>query len=795
MAVTRLRLASLLVTISAGVAGGAFIAAQEKPAAELTTLARQSLAQLDGSVNVPGLREPVEVIRDRWGVPHIYARNTDDLFFAQGYVMGQDRLWQMEMWRRQREGRLSEILGPETIDRDRQTRLLMYRGPFDDREWTSYHPEGKRIFTAFVNGLNAYITQNSNNLPVEFKLTGIKPTLWTPETALLRSATMGDANSELQLARLVARVGVKEANRQRMPDPWDELVVPEGLDVHAIAEEARAGGGGGRLPRPQIQGSGVQGFTGSGVQGFRGSEVLWRAFMPEDAAPDPGSNNWVVHGTHTATGKPIVANDPHREISNPSLRYIVHLNAPGWNVIGAGEPPFVGVAIGHNDRLAWGLTITGTDQHDVYVEEVNPANANEVRYNGAWEPLRIVREQIPVKGQAPRTIELKFSRHGPIFYEDPPPRTSGDPSSGAASTKRRRAYALRSVMNEPGTASYLGGLRLAQARDCKEFLEAALYWKTPTENLICGDVDGNISFQASALTPKRAGWSGRLPVPGTGKYEWAGFRTDLPRLLNPAQGYIATANHNTNIPGVAPVMFKSLNNVMFERFKRVDHVLRSQLEARTHTIEDSKQLQHDYHTLRGALEVELFKGWTAAAPEVEKARTLIASWDAMLRKESAAAALYLTWREEVDRAALEYDRPAADRRPLVEAGLVKAIAALTKEQGADWSAWRYGRMHTRDFPHPFVAAFDLPTIERSGGNGAVAADGASYREIMDVADWDRSMVTNVPGQSGQPESPFYGNLLPLWDRGEYFPLLYSRPRVDRDKAHTLTLRPGSTTSQ
>ncbi len=740
-------------------------------AAELKTLARQSLAALDATLNVPGLRDPVEVVRDRWGVPHIYARNVDDLFFAQGYVMGQDRLWQMEMWRRQREGRLSEILGAQTAERDRQARLLMYRGPFDDKEWTSYHPEGKRIFTAFANGLNAYIAQAGDKLPVEFKLTGIAPTPWTAETVLLRTTSLGDASSELQLARLVARVGAREANRQRMPDPWEELVIPEGLDVTTIAEAAipPGGGGGARMPRPQIVAPYQRLFaTGNG------------GVIPEDAAPDPGSNNWVVSGSKTVTGKPIVANDPHREVTNPSLRYIVHLNAPGWNVIGAGEPPFVGVHIGHNDRLAWGLTITGTDQHDVYIEEVNPANANEVRYNGAWEPLRIVREQIPVKGETPRAIELKFSRHGPIFFED---------------ATQHRAYALRSVMNEPGTAPYLGGLRLAQARDCKEFLEAALYWKTPTENLICGDVDGNISLQASALTPNRKGWSGRLPVPGTGKYEWNGFRTDLPRLLNPPQGYIATANHNVNMPGVAPVMFKTLNNVMFERVKRVEHVLNSLLAEKKATIEDSKQLQHDYLTLRGALEQDLFKGWTAQSPDVEKARALVASWDAMLTKESTAAAIYLAWRAGVDATAVDYGRPKEDRLPLVEAGLVKAIAQLTKEQGSNWNEWRYGRMHTRDFPHPFVPAFDLPTVERGGGNGAVGADGATYREIMDVADWDRSVVTNVPGQSGQPESKFYGNLLPLWDRGEYFPLVYTRGRVDGEAAHKMTLRPATTSSQ
>jgi penicillin amidase len=743
-------------------------------AADLKSLARESLSQIDGTLNVSGLREPVEVIRDRWGVPHIYARNTEDLFFAQGYVIGQDRLWQLEMWRRQREGRLSEILGPATVERDRQARLLMYRGPFDDSEWTSYHPEGKRIFTAFVNGLNAYMAQaqNANRLPVEFKLARIKPEPWKPETALLRTTSMGDATSELQLARLVARVGVKEANRERMPDPWDELVVPQGLDVSIIGSEVGLPGAGRGLPPPAI----VAPYA-AWLPGFPRSVA--RAFIPEDRAPEPGSNNWVISGAKTETGKPIVSNDPHREVTNPSLRYIMHLNAPGWNVIGAQEPPFIGIALGHNERLGWGFTITGTDQHDVFVEEVNPANANEVRYNGSWEPIRIVRETIPIKGEQPRAIELKFSRHGPIFHED---------------VEHKRAYALKSVMNEPGTGAYLAGLRLSQARDCKEFLEAALYWKAPTENTICGDVDGNISFQGSALTPNRRGWTGRLPVPGTGKYEWAGFRTDLPRIINPSQGYIATANNNINVPGTPPVMYKTLNNVQFERIKRLESVLNATLGARKWAIDDTKRLQHDYLTLRGELEIDLFKGWTSQTPEVERARGSVAAWDAMLRKDSAAPAIYITWRGAVDPKVFDYARPRQERTPLVEAGLVKAIAELTKTQGADSSTWRYGRMHTRDFPHPFVKEYDLPTIERSGGNGAVGADGATYREILDVADWERSVATNVPGQSGQPESEFYGNLLPLWDRGEYFPLAYGRAHVDREAAHRLTLRPAQSTS-
>jgi penicillin amidase len=744
---------------------------------DLKALARQSLSKLDGEIPAPGLREPVEVVRDKWGVPHIYAKNADDLFFAQGYVMGQDRLWQLEMWRRQREGRLAEILGPRAFDRDRQARLLMYRGPFDEAEWTSYHPEGKRIFTAWVNGLNAYMAQHANNLPVEFKLTGIKPEPWKPETALLRSATFGDASNEIQLARLVARVGPKEANRIRMPDPWDELTVPDGLDVRVLDQRGeeivaamggRGGGGRGALPKPEI------------VAPYKAWLRPAPDVLAEDSIADPGSNNWAVGGAKTATGKPIVSNDPHREVTNPSLRYIVHLSAPGWNVIGAQEPPFVGVALGHNERVAWGLTITGTDQDDVFVEEVNPANPNEVRYNGRWEPLKIVREEIRIKGEAPRAIELKSSRHGPIFFED---------------AKNQRAYALKSVMGEPGTASYLAGLRLAQAKDCRTFLEEAMFWKTPTENLVCGDVDGNLTMQGSALTPNRRGWVGRLPVPGTGKYEWSGFRSDLPRVVNPSKGYIATANNNVNVTTIwPPVMFKTLNNLPFERITRVEQMLNALLDTKKFTIEDSQRLQHDYYSSRGAFDQDVFRGWTGSTPDVEKARAMMAAWDATLRKESAEAAIYITWRGVVDPKGIDFYRPLEERRPFAEAGLVKAIATLTEGQGANWAAWRYGRMHSRDFPHPFVAEFDLPVVERGGGNGAVGADGASYREIMDAANWDRSVVTNVPGQSGQPESPYYGNLLPLWDKGEYFPMVFSRARVDQEAAHKLTLKPAVSSS-
>jgi penicillin amidase len=729
----------------------------------LQALARRVLARLDGEIRLPGLQREVTILRDEWGVPHIYASNTDDLFFAQGFVAGQDRLWQIEMWRRGKEGRLAEVFGPGAVGRDSVARLLAYRGPVDDREWTSYHPDGKRILTAFAAGVNAFIAQGEGSWPVEFQLTGIRPEPWSAETPLLREITFGDAGAELRLARDVARLGLAEANRRRAPDPWDDLQLPRGLDVSLIDDDvARATGSGGGTPRPQL------------LPRYRAWALDSATTLRADDIREPGSNNWVVSGRLSATGRPIVANDPHRQVSLPALRWMVHLEAPGWRVIGSGEPAIPGVAIGHNDRIAWGLTIVGTDQHDVYVEELNPANHAEVRWRTGWEPLRVVRDTIRVKGEAPRIVTLRFSRHGPIFHVD---------------SVRHRAYALRSALREPGAAPYLGSLRLNQTANCRDFLREVLYWKAPSENMICGDVEGNIAWQASALTPNRQGWAGRLPVPGTGEYEWNGFRADLPQELNPARGFIATANHNIHPPGFArPVMFKSTNPPPWRIMRLMDLLPR----GAPYTIADFQRMQLDAFSIQASRDLPLFRGWIGATADVERARALIAGWDAVLARESAPAALYMAWRDAGGAAgpAADVTAPKASRDSAVAAGLARAIAELVEQQGSDWTRWRWGRTNARRFPHPFVRAFDLPTVERGGGGPTVAANGATYREIIDVGDWDNSVMTMVPGQSGQPGSPFYGNLLPLWAENQYFPMLFSRSAVERHTKHRLLLRPG-----
>ena len=768
----RIPVKAALVALSAAVAG---CAAPTAPPS-LEELADRALAQIAGELSALGLREPVEVIRDEWGIPHIYAQNDEDLFFAQGYVMAQDRLWQMEMWRRWHEGRLAEIFGPEALDYDRRTRLMMFRGPWDESEWTSYHPDAHRLFTAHANGVNAFIEENRDNLPVEFQLTGVVPDPWTAETVVLRWAALAvpsvrsHAINEIQLAMDVARFGVDEANRRAAPDPWDDLEVPEGLNVDVMTQDIldamRAGDGdpfvAGRLPALEI----VEPYR-TLTPGVRTARV-----SPGEIATE-GSNNWVMSGERSPPGVPILANDPHRRIEMPALRYFVHLNAPGWNVIGGGEPPFAGVDVGNNERMAWGFTFAGTDMVDVFVEEIHPEDPNLVRWQDDWEPLRIIEEEIQVKDQTLDRVVLKFSRHGPVFYED---------------LENRRAYAVQSVVQYPGTAAYKGSFQLAQANSCDDFFERANHWLVPTHSLICGDADGNIALQVTGLTPDRDGWNGRLPVPGTGEYEWKGFRDDLPREFNPDRGYIATANNNVHSPGYEgrPVFYHSSRGVETSRIARLHQILGS---GEKFSIEDHQRLQHDTYLLAAERDIPAFQGWTSEDENVEWARTLIAEWNGTLSKESTAGAIYVRWSDEIDDGARDPTIPLAERRTLIQQGLENALVRLTRELGSDRSQWRHGRVHASDLPHMIAPAFDLPSVERPGDFGSINATGANFRRIIDLADLSRSVASNAPGQSAQPGSPFYGNLAGNLGNGEYFPLLLTRDAVEEGAAHRLTLRP------
>ena len=317
-------------------------------------------------------------------------------------------------------------------------------------------------------------------------------------------------------------------------------------------------------------------------------------------------------------------------------------------------------------------------------------------------------------------------------------------------------------------------------------------WKLPSHNLICGDKKGNIALQVSGLAPNRDGWTGRLPVPGTGKYEWQGFRSDLPREYNPARGYIATANNNTQSQDYKgpPVFYGTTRNVDIARITRIRQLLDKQIaEHRPFTIQDIERIQQDDYSLHAERDAALFKGWTAKAPDVEKARAMIERWDRILTKDTIPGAIYVRWAtSDAGQEALDANA-GPEQRALVEQGLSQALTRLTKDWGSDWSEWRYGRINESRLQHMFIDRFSLKPIERPGGFDDINATGANFRRIIDFSDLDKTMATNAPGESGQPGSPYYGNAREELADGIYFNLPFTRQAVEKQAAHRLTLSP------
>lgn len=741
------------------------------------------VAPTTDSLRVPGLTAAVEVRRDRWGVPHIYAKSQKDLFFAQGFVAAQDRLFQMEMWRRQGEGRLAEVLGPSAVQRDRFARLFTYRGSMT-REWAAYGPDTKAIVTAFVAGVNAYIAQAGDALPPEFGMLGFRPEPWTITVPLARATGLSgvsNGSSEVLRAQLVAAMGADRVSALLPADPVRALDPAPGLDLSGISS-ASLGGFGSTF-----------------------ADVAYNRIE--------GSNNWVVNGSKTTTQRPILANDPHRVITNPAVRYLAHLVAPGWNVIGAGEPSSPGIAIGHNDRIAFGLTVVGMDQQDVYVETLGACRAAPAgslgcyRHNGVWRRIEQRTDTIRVKGEAPRAVTLQFTVHGPIVSVD---------------TARQRAFAIKSVHSEPGTASYLGSLALDRARNWKQFEAAMTKWLMPSENMVYADVDGNIGWIAAGLMPKRR-WSGLLPVPGDGTHEWSGFVPGLrlPRSYNPASGFINTSNDNILPAGyTTPISYEWATRY---RGDRVREVLTA---TQRFSVEDFAQLQHDDKSLLAtALLPSLVQAAERRGVQSRADVAMLAGWNQRMSRDQVAPTVFSAWapafyrraiaRETVgvgDAAAMLAARPSYSwleqyiqqhaGSPALDSialgALDDAVADVTRRLGADQAKWAWGVVHTASFRHQLSAQFDLPPASRSGDGNTVNATGganfrqtagASFREVIDLGDFDRSIVTNVPGQSADPRSPHYADLLRLWADDKYFPLVYSRARVEAETERVTWLTP------
>jgi penicillin amidase len=708
----------------------------------------------------------VEILRDRWGVPHIYAQSQQDLFFAQGYMAVRDRLWQIDLWRRQGIGRLSEVLGPAFVERDRAALLIRYRGDWA-QEWASYAPDTWQIVGAFVNGVNAGIQHSGRKQTAEFRRLGYEPGLWTPNDVVSRMAVyemMSNLSREVRRARQLDTFGAAALEKWQPPDPFVRLMIPTGLNLRDLRMETFA---------------------------------QWEEAT--DAVDDltPGSNNWVVSGRLSATGKPLLASDPHRTLQIPSIRRTIHLVAPGWNVIGAGDPALPGVALGHNESAGFGFTITGTDQQDLYVEQLHPEDSHRYLYKGEWRRMEVERHAIPVKGEGARVVELQYTIHGPVIATD---------------TASRRAYAMRWVGSEPGTAGYLATLSMARASNWKEFIAAAERFKAPAENIVYADTAGTIGLAVTGLTPVRKNWTGLLPVPGhTGEYEWAGFLppSELPRRSNPPQGFIATANHN-----ILPRGYR--HTLQYEwapdfRARRIEGLLSA---SRAWTIDRFAALQHDIVSAPARRLLAVARRWTpAAGSKGAQVLPMLLAWDGRMSADSAAASLFLMWMSRLTAAISDPSSPgllanldttltaleASPRHDLLARTLEATVVEFERALGSDRARWRYGNLHYVHLKHlvddpafhrgPFPVGGDAHTIHVTAGTGYRATHGASFRMLLDTADWDRSVMTNMPGESGDPESPHYADLIDDWLHGRYHAMPFSRKAVEAATRERIRLLP------
>lgn len=761
------------------------------------------LSKEENETIAPGLTESVEILRDEWGINHIYAKNQHDLFFAQGYAAAKDRLFQFEIWRRQATGTVAEILGPDELKRDIGTRLFQFRGDLE-AELNHYHPQGAEIIHAYTEGVNAYIEailKTPEKLPIEFKVLNMLPKKWTPDVVISRHQGLkGNVNRELQYGMAVAKIGAAKVKELMWFHPNDpNISLDPKIDASLLSEDILA----------------LHKAYATGVT-FEEQDI-------DKDYLDDGSNNWVLDGSKTASGSPMLANDPHRRVALPSLRYIVHLVAPGWDVIGGGEPEIPGVSIGHNEYGAWGLTIFRTDGEDLYVYDLNPENLSQYKYKDAWMTMEEIQDEIQVKGQEAVKTTLRYTVHGPVTYID---------------SVNHKAYAVKCAWLEKGGAPYLASLRMDQSRTWEEFKDACTYSNIPAENMIWADSEGNIGWQAVGITPIRKKHSGLVPVPGDGTYDWEGYLPieERPNSYNPAKGFLATANED-----VTPKEYKhqqTLNYVWSDSYrgKRIDEVLS---EDKPFTMTDMAKLQSDYFSIPARALVPMLKDIEMVSEKGEKAKTSVLDWDYVLNENSIEAAVYAMWerviREEAEKAFIpvEVDGLIAiqlekiitwletdgesfgpsfkklDKKAFLQNTFETTLQKLEEKLGTDMTEWQYGQA---DFKHttmkntlsPFVndslrKKIDLGLLPRGGnsftpnstGNNDNQTSGATFKFITDLSDWDKTLMINSPGQSEDSQSPYYGNLFELWATNRYFPAYYSREKIEQVTNEKIRLAPAN----
>ncbi len=720
-----------------------------------------TLPQTSGRLPLSGLTARVEVFRDRHGFVKIEAQDLRDLFFAQGVVHAQERLWQMEFQRRLGAGRLAEVLGPAALDTDKFMRALgLYRAA--EAAYAALSPEARDWLDAYVAGVNAYL-KTRPPLPLEFKLLGFSPEPWKPADALVWAKVMswelsGNYDKELLRFRLLGR-GLTKARINTLIPPYPEDAPTVLKSVSAPATPADAGAAEGLLKASP--------------------RVLLEA-----------SNNWVLSGSRTKSGKPLLANDPHLRLMSPGIWMFMELKSPGFHATGVTFPGLPGVVIGHNDRIAWGVTNVGADVQDLYV--LDEAEGG-YRYNGEVRPYRVRTETIAVKGQKPVTLRVRESVYGPVI-------------SDVVKVPGARPLALRWVSLDAGDTTLEAFLRLQQARDWPTFVRALEYYVAPSQNFVYADVDGNIGYYAPGRIPvRKPGHAGAFPVPGDGRWDWQGFIpfAQLPHALNPETGYIVSAN-NKVVPKDYPYLI-TVDWAEPYRAERIESLLQAQEK---HDLESLKKIQLDEVSLLFLA----FKPYLARLPladEKAKAwRDRLLAWDGNESVKSEEATVFEAFYTELSRlpapevgepyweepryllkALKEGDPACAARGKSCLAFAAEAFEAALRRLG-EVKPW--GQVHPAVFRHMVMSNDDRVRriFERRIAHGGdrytvnvgiykpetfVMFWGPSFRELVDLGNLEQSRTVVPPGNSGHPLSPHYADQLPLWARGDYLPMQAGHP--------------------
>jgi penicillin amidase len=792
-------------------------------AAALWWYVYRPLPQTDGEAQLPGLTQQATIERDAWGVPHITAASLRDAAEAQGYATAQDRLWQMDLLRRVARGELSEIVGPAGLPIDKAFRTLRL-GAAADRDAALIEPELRPVMDAYARGVNEFIAQHEGRLPVEFSLLHYKPRPWRPSDSLAIAAYMYQTltstwQSELNRARVTTLVGANRAKELYSQDSRLDHYVVGGPPEKDGPKNSNPGDGDDDEVQPETV---LKASVSSPaiLPDFPDlTSALWPAIAGEIAGTRReirrglGSNNWVVSGSHTASGKPILANDTHLELTVPSIWYEVHLTAPGWNVKGFTLPGAPLVVIGHNDHIAWGFTNNGADVQDLYIETFNSEQPDEYRVNGTWEKAVIDDEVIHVRNQPDQHLRLVVTRHGPVVH-----REGG------------KAYALRWTATEPGALanSYM---MLGVAANWTEFRDVLKKAWGPAQNIVYADAQGNIGYIMAARVPVRKKGRGEVPVPGdTDDYEWNGYIPfdQLPQTLNPDSGLIVTANARVVGPAYRPYLTdkweepyrtariwdllyekhdlhaEDMLKVETDTFSYPDYFLAQQLAT-------AAQVVHPGDAPLPQL-ISSAKDWNGMAdadsplvPFLEGCRraALRLILEPYLGKDTA---LY-DWRSMAFLQRVLTERPPKWLPPayksyddLLMAAAAQSVAYLEAETASRNPAdWPWKRFNPLDMMHPLGRSgvlrrvFSRTAIAQSGTAFSVRAatrdHGPSMRFVADAGDWDNSILLITTGESGQIGSAHFMDQLPYWLNGKPIVEPFSAAAEAKLLKHTLSLKP------